>query len=195
MKQTNTIDRITTSKSTIRAAIAGVMLLALTACSFSTVLTVLIVVGEVAKIIQKHVLSPPAAELANFDATDVSSYLEFDNVALSSSNGDVTITIYDEVTRQELGQNTFAFNVSGSNVVTFSNPSTVTSWVQSFSNYQGGTGFIDVEIEIEYEVAMPPPGESGTVSSTDLWNDVPVASSSLMLFQDCPQEPNFQICA
>lgn len=195
MKLSNNIGRFKTKKSTIRATIAGVMLLALTACSFSTVLTVLVIVGEVAEVLQKHVFSPPAAELANFDAADVSSHLDLDNVSLNSSNGDVTITMYDEVTRQKLGQNTYGFNVSGSNVVTLSNPAAVTSWVRSFSDYQDGAGFIDVEIEVEYEVAMPPPGEAGTITSTDLWNDVPVASSSLMLFQDCPQDPKVQICA
>lgn len=162
-----------------------VLATSLTACSFSSVVKIAIATLQLVNIILENRHKPPASDLAYFDAADVVQSINLTNMNLAASIGDVRITITDEITGAVLGQNTYPYVVSGS-TVSFANPAPVTSWIRSFSNYQGGAGFIEVIFETELTATIPPPGSVGVASSSTSWNGVPLASSQASYYNPGP---------
>lgn len=149
----------------------------LSACSITSVLKVVVAVSQAIITIVEE-FGPPASELANFDAADANRYVSLQNVSLTTTSGDITITISDENTGQVLGEDTFGFDVVNGNTIEFANPYAVNSFVHSYSNYQDGDGFVLVTFSSEFETTLPPEGETGQVDVTTNYDGSPVTSSS-----------------
>jgi hypothetical protein len=154
----------------------ALMSMTMTACSFEKVINFIKEVGIVVQAIA-IVFSwfPPASDLQNFDAHLATQNLTVQNISITSSSGTVEITIKDENDGTLLGQNSFGYQINAQNQIQFSDPTLVTNWVRSFSNYNG---FVEVEVRTIVDVQAPPVGQSGTVSSTSVYNGSPVASAS-----------------
>jgi len=165
-----------------------VLVTSLTACSFDNVVKF---VGELAQVVKAVAIViawfPPASDLQYFDASLATQNLNAQNITITSTSGDVEFTIKDENDGTILGQNVFAYSVNAQGQVSFQNPSVVTTWVRSFSNYEG---FVDVSIKTVLDIEPPPVGQQGTVSSTMVYNGSPVSSASATYINDgsigCP---------
>lgn len=152
----------------------SILTLALGACTWGQIITT---VGQVLVFIGQHI-KPPASALANFDASQASDNVSFNNISLSSHSGTVTITIKDQSTGNLLGQQAFNFTINSTDQLKFSNPSAVTNWVRSFSNYPG---YVDVGIKAGLNINPPPSGQSGSVASTAVYQGIPYSSSSITI--------------
>lgn len=164
--------------TSIKLKIMSVALMSMTlaACSFEKTISIIEQIGVIVKAVAIIVAwFPPAADLQYFDAHLATQNLSAQNIIFTGSSGNVEIKIKDENDGTLLGQNTFAYQLNAQDQVEFSNPTTVTNWVRSFSNYNG---FVEVEVRTVVDIQAPPEGQSGTVSSTLVYNGSPVASAT-----------------
>lgn len=152
-----------------------ILIIPLGACSVSGVVHVLQVVGAAITLVTTILESPPASDLATFDASQTAEDLQLTNTSLESTTGNVTITISDQNNGTLLGQETFGYTINGNDVVTFNNPSEVTNWVRSFSTYNG---YVNVKYATKVKVAKPASGTSAKLSSTWLYQNAPYSTAS-----------------
>lgn len=146
------------------------------ACSFEKTISIGPVHNEVIRAINILVAwFPPASDLQNFDAQQATQNLSVQNITITANSGTVEINIKDENDGMLIGHNTFSYTINAQNQVSFSDPTTVTNWVRSFSNYNG---FVKLEVRTNIDTQGPPQGQSGTVSSTLVYNGAPLASAS-----------------
>lgn len=96
-------------------------------------------------------------------------------MSLTATTGTVEISISDEYTGAVLGTRSFVYVINNGHQVTFDNPAVVTSWVRSFSGYNG---FVTVAVSTQYNTTAPPGDVQGTASSTMSYAGVPYASAS-----------------
>lgn len=163
------------SSPKVKLMSVALMSMVLGACAFKKAVT-FIVFGNLLKSVALAVAwFPPAADLQYFDAHLATQNLSVQNITITGTSGNVEIKIKDENDGTLLGQNTFTYQLNALNQVEFSNPSTVTNWVRSFSNYNG---FVEVEVLTIIDAQAPPEGQSGSVSSTLVYNGSPVASAT-----------------
>lgn len=163
------------NRTVIRALAVAVLAVTLSACSFSKIVSIVKDVYTVVKIVTKWF--PPAADLATFDASVAADNYTLQNISFSSNTGLVTITISDEVTGAFLGEQSYTVNIINGQQAVFANPAAVTSWVRSFANYQGGQGFVEINMSSDILANDPPPGTTGTVASTFTYAGTPLASA------------------
>lgn len=148
----------------------------LSACAFEKAITFLTDLVTVIKaLIIIFSWFPPAADLQYFDAQLATQNLNAQNITITSTSGDVEITIKDENDGTILGQNTFGYTVNAQDQVLFTDPTTVTNWVRSFSTYDG---FVEVSVKTTLDATPPPEGQTGNVSSTLVYNGAPLASAT-----------------
>lgn len=165
-------------KGKLLAKAAGLTLVAalLGACSFSQVVSgVATVAGVIKGVITIVSWLPPASDLATFDATKTSQYLSLQNMSLTNTSGNVTISISDENTHAPLGSKTFAYQVVNGGQVQFVDPASVTNWVRFFSTYPG---YVDVNDQTQFDVTAPPSGQTGAAVSTMFYSGTPLSTSS-----------------
>lgn len=159
-----------------RTFVVCLLTITLSACSFSKIVNIVKDVITVVRIASKWF--PPAADLANFDASVAIDNYSLQNMSFATNTAQVTITISDEITGALLGEQTYTVNIINGQQAVFANPAAVTSWVRSFATYQNGQGFVEVNVASDIVANPPPPGTTGTVSSTFTYAGTPLASSS-----------------
>lgn len=137
------------------------------------------IVGILAK------LDPPASDLVNFDASQASAVIQTSNLSLITHGGTATVTLLDESSGAELGVQSFPFNINNG-VATFSQPTTVNSWIHSFSSYQGK---VIIEPQFNIGTTAPPAGQSGTVTIIAEYSGSPYASSKISILEQEAHPP------
>lgn len=150
---------------------------ALGACSTKTILTNMLHAAEIIAIIEAL---PPASDLANFDASEATEDLNFQNMSLNSNSGNVTIAISDQSTGDLLGRQTFSYYVNAQGQVKFTHPGVVTSWVRSFSTY---TGYVKVKTSFDLNVNEPAKGQTATAQATGVYNGTPWTSATITILR------------
>jgi len=151
-----------------------ILIVPLAACSVSGFINVLKIAGAVIELVTVVLESPPASDLATFNASQAAEDLQLSNTSLASTTGNVTITISDQNNGTLLGQGTFGYTINGSDVLTFNNPSEVTNWVRSFSTYNG---YVNVQYKTAVNVAKPASG-TAKLTATWLYQSAPYSTAS-----------------
>lgn len=166
-------------KSISTKTIAAILLVStLSACSFQKSFRTIMMNNDITIIKAIVVIIawyPPASDLEYFDAQLASHNMSSQNMSFTSSSGDLTITIKDENDGTIIGSNIFAYTLNAQNQVHFAQPSAVTNWVRSFSDYDG---FVELNVETNVDVNGPPEGQTGNVSSTFVYNGAALASAT-----------------
>ena len=176
------------AKFAAKFTFASMLTVLVAGCSFSQILTgVTNAIGIIKGVMYFVSLAPPASDLATFDAAQMTNNLSMNNLSVGASSGTVTISITDQSTNALLGQNTFTFNISSSNQVTFANPTTVNTWVRSFSTYPG---YINLDVSGEVPVTPISEQQSGSASAVAMYKSVAVSSGSLTFPAPCTKLPH-----
>jgi hypothetical protein len=124
-------------------------------------------------------VSPPASELANFDASQAVADYTFNNTAVYSRAGNLSVTVSDQTTGAVLGTASFGYTMNSANQLVLNDPAGATQWVRSFSTYNG---YVMVNVDVPVQVNAPPAGEGATAASTDLYQGVAQGSASTYFF-------------
>lgn len=104
------------------------------------------------------VWDPPGSYLAGFDTTQTLLNISTTNAAISSTTGNVTVTVKDLTTGQNAGQQTFGYVVNGNSIYA-QDPTAVHNWFQQF------TGYANIEVTAAVDATMQTTS-AGSASST-----------------------------
>jgi len=149
----------------------------LTGCSvWNTLKQVGAIINGIVAIHAAITALPPASDLSSFDASKAATNFSFSNMSFKDSSGTATIKLYDQSTGQQIAGHSFSFYINGSNQLHFSNPSSVTSWVRSYSNYPG---YVKIKYDADLDAYAPPEGQSGTTSATAVYDGTAYSSASM----------------
>jgi hypothetical protein len=97
-------------------------------------------------------------ELASLDPSQAILNLSLSNAAISSSSGQVTVTVTDDTTGAVVGTQTFQYVVNGNGLFA-QDPSAVSSWLSGFTSYSS----LDVTVAANTSLQAT---SSGTASVT-----------------------------
>lgn len=132
----------------------------------------------------KTTFDPPANSLASIDTSQAWASITTQNGTVNNTSGTFTIEVTDTASGELLGQQSFAYTISGDSVYA-QDPSAVHNWLDGFTQY--GSEEVTVAISAA-DIDFVPTVQSGTATLgvAANYNGVTYASATLNEKVKCP---------